>query len=215
MRTNLEKWNHYKGLLESLENEFINSNINKMDYDKAYRIENGVCEYQITNIHYNYELKDRCLTWYSGKKPTRNELKSLIGLVERIQNGALVFDSNKISFGCKRYTNPGSVSTGFRLEELIKSNSSWFICPIKADARLSEFDEKKKHNEWLLNNGHIRCAYCGKIVHEKKSVSHEIIFQNSKSDPYSRTGWRKFVDRKTNKYCSGKCAGNDQMAHEG
>ena len=61
----------------------------------------------------------------------------------------------------------------------------------------------------------VRCAYCSKIIPEKEAVNYKIIFQNSRQDPFSITGWKKFVDRKTNKYCSTECGIHDQMAHDG
>jgi hypothetical protein len=46
-------------------------------------------------------------------------------------------------------------------------------------------------------------------------VKYEIIFQNSKPDFFSKSGYKRFVDRKTNIYCSKQCGVHDQMGHEG
>ena len=55
----------------------------------------------------------------------------------------------------------------------------------------------------LLDNGHIACHYCDKIVLAKEAVDFTII-----SITYDSKG-------RKNKYCSNKCAWRDQMAHEG
>jgi hypothetical protein len=97
----------------------------------------------------------------------------------------------------------------------LEMKRKYFISKEDAAKKSLELTEIKRKEEELLNNGHIRCAYCGKVVPAKESVNYVLIFQNSRPDPFSRTGWKKFVDRKTNKYCSEECGVHDQMAHEG
>ena len=44
MRTNLEKWNHYMGLINAKEQEFINSNIKVKRTSVRSPWQNGICE---------------------------------------------------------------------------------------------------------------------------------------------------------------------------
>ncbi|ENY1827804.1 YdaE family protein [Salmonella enterica] len=47
------------------------------------------------------------------------------------------------------------------------------------------------------------CAYCGKAINKSEIVEHELIYINGSQ-----------LARKTNLYCSKRCAEYDQMAHE-
>lgn len=49
----------------------------------------------------------------------------------------------------------------------------------------------------------IPCAYCGKAINKSEIVEHELIYINGSQ-----------LARKTNLYCSKRCAEYDQMAHE-
>lgn len=48
------------------------------------------------------------------------------------------------------------------------------------------------------------CAYCGKPIEDGKAHAATIIYRNGSG-----------VGRKTQDYCSERCASHDQMAHEG
>lgn len=105
---------------------------------------------------------------------------------------------------------PGMYSAeSARLSDIIPSKGYSFN-----EYDLKEISEKRREL-YAPRDGYVPCAYCRKQVRIEEVVKHDIIFQNSRPDPFSKSGYKRFVDRKTNNYCSGKCAGNDQMAHEG
>lgn len=68
---------------------------------------------------------------------------------------------------------------------------------------LLELSEELK-DKYIAKEGQIKCAYCNIAVDEDKSVKHKVISYVNYGSP-----GRYF------RYCSGKCAMNDQMAHEG
>jgi len=201
MRTNLEKWNYYLSIVKKREEEYIKNNVDKMPEYVYFIYPTGkIRKLQITYISYSNRL------YFYGKKPTRDDVKKINDYV--IDNSPMTLDN--VHVGWKSIGEKYNSSSAFKYTE-----RDQYLSKQEVEIKSKEATKKKEDEEILLNNGHIRCVYCNKVVPEKDSISHTIIFQNSRQDPYSRTGWKKFVDRKTNKYCSGKCGGNDQMAHEG
>lgn len=67
---------------------------------------------------------------------------------------------------------------------------------------------------YATREGYSPCTYCRKQVPTGSMVPHKIIFQNSRWD-IGKGKYVKFVDQKTNMYCSGQCGVSDQMGHEG
>jgi hypothetical protein len=201
MRTNLEKWNYYHAIVKQREEDYIKKNVDEIpEYVYSIYPTGKIRKLQITYISYSNRL------YFSGKKPTRDDVKKINDYVTN--NAQMTLD--KVHVGWKSVGDKYNSSSAFKYTE-----RDQYLTLEEVKIKSREAIEKKENEERLLENGHIRCAYCNKVVPEKDSISHTIIFQNSRQDPYSRTGWKKFVDRKTNKYCSGKCGGNDQMAHEG
>lgn len=202
MRTNLEKWNHYLQIINEKEKEFINDNI--IDIPKyIYEVypSGKIRTLNVVNLYYRNNI-------YCGGKPTRNDVSKIKEYAEDMPSLTV----ENVSFGWECIEHGYKSSSAIRYTEL---HDKFFTNKEKAELKANELLEAKNKEEELLKNGHVKCAYCGKVVPEKESVSHQIIFQNSRPDPFSKTGYKKFVDKKTNKYCSGKCGGNDQMAHEG
>ena len=63
-----------------------------------------------------------------------------------------------------------------------------------------------------------KCARCGKET--ESPIMGKIIFMNSRQQLVRVRGktqwkWVKFVDQKTEMFCSKECHSNEQMAHEG
>lgn len=202
MRTNLEKWNYYMGLINAKEQEFINSNIKDIPTCIYEVYQSGKLRtLNVTGVHYRNEL-------YGGNKPSREDVAKIKSYFENMPD--MTIEKVSINWEC---TDQGYKSSG--AVRYLEMKEKYFTSKDDADKKASELTEIKRKEEELLNNGHIRCTYCGKVVPEKESVNYEIIFQNSRPDPFSRTGWKKFVDRKTYKYCSKQCGAHDQMAHEG
>lgn len=202
MRTNLEKWNYYMGLINAKEQEFINSNIKDIPTCIYEVYQSGKLRtLNVTGVRYRNEL-------YGGNKPSREDVAKIKSYFENMPD--MTIEKVSINWEC---TDQGYKSSG--AVRYLEMKEKYFTSKDDADKKASELTEIKRKEEELLNNGHIRCTYCGKVVPEKESVNYEIIFQNSRPDPFSRTGWKKFVDRKTYKYCSKQCGAHDQMAHEG
>lgn len=202
MRTNLEKWNHYMGLINAKEQEFINSNIKDVPTCIYEVYASGKLRtLNVTGIRYRNEL-------YGGTNPSREDVAKIKGYFENMPD--MTIDKVSVNWEC---TDQGYKSSSAVI--FLDMKEKYFVSKDDANKKASELIEIKRKEEELLNNGHIRCAYCSKVVPEKEAVNYEIIFQNSRPDPFSRTGWKKFVDRKTNKYCSKQCGVHDQMAHEG
>ena len=202
MRTNLEKWNYYMSLINNKEQEFINSNIKDIPTCIYEVYPSGKLRtLNVTGVRYRNEL-------YGGAKPSREDVAKIKAYYENMPE--LIIEKVSVNWECidQRYKSSSAV-------RYLEMKEKYFTSKEDADKKAFELTEIKRKEEELLNNGHIRCAYCGKVVPEKEAVNYEIIFQNSRPDPFSRTGWKKFVDRKTNKYCSKQCGGHDQMAHEG
>lgn len=202
MRTNLEKWKHYMGLINAKEQEFINSNIKDVPTCIYEVYASGKLRtLNVTGIRYRNEL-------YGGINPSREDVAKIKGYFENMPD--MTIDKVSVNWEC---TDQGYKSSSAVM--FLDMKEKYFVSKDDANKKASELIEIKRKEEELLNNGHIRCAYCSKVVPEKEAVNYKIIFQNSRPDPFSRTGWKKFVDRKTNKYCSPQCGADDQMAHEG
>lgn len=202
MRNNLEKWNYYMSLINTKEQEFINSNINDIPTCIYEVYQSGkIRTLNVTGVRYRNEL-------YGGTKPSREDVANIKNYYENMPD--LTIEKVSINLEC--------IDQGYKSSSAVRyleMKEKYFTSKEDADKKAFELTEIKRKEEELLNNGHIRCTYCRKVVPQKEAVNYEIIFQNSRLDPFTRTGWKKFVDRKTNKYCSKQCGIHDQMAHEG
>jgi hypothetical protein len=94
---------------------------------------------------------------------------------------------------------PGCKITASRM--ISEEGSAWWK---DKDAAQVKADEMSK--EYALKPGQVRCKYCMRGVDEDKAVMKRIFSRN----------WRYQGGRSDLRpYCSKRCAGNDQMAHEG
>lgn len=202
MRTNLEKWNYYYNIIKEKDKDFTNTNVTirpKILYD-VYQRSGEIRELIVTEISYHRYIN------FSGKKPTKIEVAE----IKKLSESDLKFDIKKIFISWESYSKY-KTSAATKYVEMDKH----YLSKEEAEQVSSVIKIKIGRNNILLKNGHISCTYCQKIVPKSESVKCEIIFQNSRPDYSSRSGYKKFVDRKTNIYCSNKCGGYDQMAHEG
>jgi hypothetical protein len=111
-----------------------------------------------------------------------------------------VLIKGNIRFNYEEIHSSGGKSSG---SVSIKDSES-LLSKEEAEKKSIEVKDKNAHEKMLLNNGHIRCAYCKKVVPKSESISYKIISYAN----YGSAG-------KTNTYCSGACGSYDQMAHEG
>lgn len=211
MKTNLDKWNYYYDFVKNKEKKFVDKII-KEEFDECPKflytynlLDFEVKELKIKDIYYRDNSRK---LYFFTKKPTREDIKRLKEYIEKDED----LNKKNILIEFEEKFKKYNVSSAIKLSEL---NNKIFLDKNDAEKEAIKLKNKKEHEENLLNHGHIRCTYCSKIVPEEKSINYTIIFQNSKPDPFSKSGYKRFVDKKTNKYCSGRCGAHDQMAHEG
>lgn len=200
-KTNLDKWNDLLEVLNSKKEKVLSQNLPERERPSIlYRAkwqEIGEIPIESFGVRVYGEFG------FYGK-PTREDLKRMEGLIENFETlEKTLYVYYKEDHGTYK------VSGGYKMED------------IKRDPKLSFAKEdleeihKELHEKYAPRPGYKACSYCSKQVPEAEMVMGTIIFQNTRPDPGSRSGWKRFVDKKTNPYCSGTCAGNDQMAHEG
>ncbi len=202
MKTNLEKWNFYEEYIKGILLEQIELNVEKLP-EKVYKASGlgAVVEVFVDDI-YN---KDRF--YFYSKKPTRADVEKIKTYADNIPE----FNIDNIFVSVHYHEGMGKSMSACKHSEL---KEKYFLTEVEAKERLVDIKAKKDEENELIANGHIRCAYCGKITPPSESIRSEIIFQNGRHNSFTGK-YQKFVDRKTNDYCSGKCASHDQMAHEG
>ena len=203
MRTNLEKWNHYREIIRVKDQKFVEANITikpKILYD-VYQRSGEIKELKVTEIRYSRYVH------YNGKKPTKIEVTE----IKELSESDLIHDIKNIHIGLESNSDKYKSTSATKYVEMNKH----YLSLEDAENIASVIKIKIGRDRIKLENGHIRCTYCQKIVPESESVKYEIIFQNSKPDFFSKSGYKRFVDRKTNIYCSNQCGVHDQMAHEG
>lgn len=199
MRTNLEKWEYYLSIIRDKENIFIKNNTKNIP-DKIFEIslDGSIRTLNVNGVRYFSYYN------YSGKKPTKIEVAEL----KRISETDSEYSIEKIRIHWECISNGMKSSSAIKYIELDK----YCVDEDEANEIANVKLLKRKREEVLLKHGHIRCTYCNKVV-PGPGVKCKIIFQNSRQDFHGK--WKKFVDEKTNIYCSNKCGGYDQMAHEG
>ena len=103
-----------------------------------------------------------------------------------------------------RHKKSGSKVLKAEYHKNIEENKNMFFDRKKAEKRLKEILEKKQKENEMLNNGHIRCYHCMKIIKREEAVTKTIRSIRN----YGKGGKKK-------KFCSGSCAKNAQFAVEG
>jgi len=195
MKTNLEKFNYWKEVYNDRLKEFIQSEkISKPEYFYRLYPSGKIETLRVLSVGYSQRA-----TYFCGKIPSRKEIEEL---KDFCQHTPLARDM--IMF---RYESVGGkyhVSGALKSLDLDKYKETYFTDKPTAESKAKELVGIRKHEEELLKNGHVRCAYCRKIVPEAEVVVKEII--NFKM--YGSSG-------KKNKYCSSQCGHHDQCAHEG
>lgn len=192
---NIDKYNELLEVLEGKCRDFVKSVIPELP--KVF--------YEISN---QYRIKEVTITgaryqsgFYEKPKPTKIDISS----IERTLNENKL-DKKDIWINYEHVYGGGLISTG-----------SYNYLKFKTDFRSfdkNDLIKKAEENRMLYEprEGCVSCSYCGKVVDKDNVVKYEIIFLNSRWNGNKNV---KFVDRKTNNYCSGECGLHDQMGHEG
>ncbi len=200
MRTNLEKFNHYKAIVDKQEQEFVDSVVSAVP-EFVYEVypSGRIRKLKIENVEYYNGIY-----WNFNKRPSKKQVEEIKELSLRKRE----FSLDKIRFNYQEIDGQFNGRGAFKLTNFID-----YLTLEQADIKSKELKAEKAHEEELLKNAHIRCSYCSKVVHESVSVSSKIIFQNSRQTYDGR--WKKFVDSEVLKFCSSGCAASEQMAREG
>lgn len=202
--TLLDKWQIAQEELNKLKKDYINNFLK--DKEIPYKIyeatPHGFIEKEITKIYTFCKNEPKLL--YGTIRPKKVELENLLKFIENFDNEEkFVYVGYKQKF--ERYTVTGADSWEYIQKNEKLSFDKESLIPI----------QKELKEKYAPKEGHKPCAHCGKQVPEDKLVYCKIIFQDSKPDITKKSGYRKFVNEKTLGYCSSKCGGYDQMAHEG
>ena len=83
MRTNLEKWNHYKAIVDSNTNKFIQEQLKDIKLPTSYFFvypSGKIVEREIIGAHYTFG-KEAGRNYYTGKKPTKEDIQQIMSLV--------------------------------------------------------------------------------------------------------------------------------------
>ena len=187
--TNLSKWNQLEAFLQLKKDAIL------QDYFKDK--EKPTTIYKASTYEIN-ELKIIGIfvrgkkEYYHTDKPTKIDIEYYRDYVQKFNE-----DEKQIFFRYQEiYSNGGSATGAYKIQDIEKDK-----CLSFNRDELVEF-QKELLEKYGAKEGYQACAYCGKQVPIESLVPYKIIFQDSKPDPYSKTGWKKFVNQKTNMYCS-------------
>lgn len=145
--------------------------------------------------------------YLSAKKPKTGDVKELQSIVESDRQ----FDIAKVTVVLKC----GIMSTG---EKYLDLGSRFLLSRDSAEKELIRLTEEKENEEHLLANGHTACGYCRKIVPDSQIVTHKIFGRGRKevwNSWKNRYESKAYITETYMKFCSGTCAGNEQMSREG
>jgi hypothetical protein len=200
-KTNKQKWDNLQSTLSILKSSYLNTVYPNESYPTCFykATINSVEEIPVVGVTVECKNEYKCFG-----KITNKDLEKLEWFISNFDNIEKI-----IYFHYKHKLPTYSITGAETLNSIEKDKRLSFNKEELIDIQ-SELNEKFAPRE-----GYTPCSYCRKQVPTSELVSYTIIFQNSKPDMFSRSGYRKFVDKKTNKYCSRQCGLHDQMAHEG
>lgn len=204
LKNNLDKWNFYKAIIDSRENNYIQSetkDIPKVVYEVAPI--GTIKKLVITGARYN-----------NGKYFGLNSLKNRDILeIKAYAEANPIFERKNIIIGYEYDLGTSNGISGFSIDKL-----SNYLTKEQAEAKSLEIIEKNKQEEILLQNGHTRCRYCKNIVPDSEIVKRKIIGRGRKNvwnQWKNRFDYKAIVTEEMMNFCSGNCAGNEQMSREG
>lgn len=201
MRKNIDKWNHWKSLIEERDQEYISSVLSSvptiLHKVQRKRDEYVIEDWEVEKVTYRHKPS----LFFYGKNPTRADVRRIEGMYE---NGAdSPYCKDNVIIHIKFNNGKWSSSTGVSLVDL-EEGRHYHLDKDVAEEKRQDLDKKLKHELHLLENGHIRCKYCSKVVKEEAAVEYKII-------SYANYG----PGGKVFKYCRKECGVHDQMTHEG
>ena len=198
MKTNLEKWNHYKEILKRKEQAYLEKELGDYPQNIVWGVHPNGSMFQVTtDTCYRHAVR----VYFFTKKPTRKD-------VERIENYALSdiqFSKDKIRIVCKEISGTYTTTGNRTIEEFERI---YYKDKIEAEKKAFETTEKIRTEKELIESGsHHRCCYCHSVK-TKENIRFDTIFSPNWASSGGQSPPRP--------YCRDKnCAVNDQMAHEG
>lgn len=197
--TLIEQWNFYHDIIKNREEQYLKEIVDKLLQgvipQKVYEvwgIQGKIIEKEITGIIY---INGKYFSY--NKRPTRLMVNEIKSFAESDQQ--LTSDNVYLRFVQKYVSHTSSGS--FKINTL----AAYILTKEKAEEVAKPLVEKYAAEEEMIRTGtHIRCQRCQKIVANADVVNYKIISFAT----YGSAG-------KQMKFCSGICAGHEQMAHEG
>lgn len=201
--TFLDKYEKVKQLIKQKIEEFIQSQTDLLQvfYEIGYNGE--LKEFMVLKVDYynsNQPLH------FNGKKPNRDDMR-------RIESVYYNLELDKKYF-CFIYDQHGNWKTLERIE----SDQRLFLDKAMAEVKAKEIADRIALEEQLLANGHERCQRCRKVVPKEQIVTSTIIGRDRKpvyNSWKNRYESKAAVTQTPMKFCSGTCAGHEQMSREG
>lgn len=204
---------------------------NKQIYDELYRcVQRGVQEQVVK--HFPNGLPDelykvvpagRVVTYkvtgaliytghYQNQKPTKKDIEAINSF--RLSFPEYKFEDIVIQYTSvgEKYNSSSGVRANIMYEEFFKTLDH---AQAKADEVKAIADDKAAK---LATGDYIECKYCRKVVLKSQSVNHNIIGRGRKpvwNSWKNRYEDKACVTQEVHAFCSGQCAGNEQMSREG
>lgn len=152
MRTNLEKWDYYKSIIDQRTDGFVNSIIFNagvsLPSSYYYVYPSGkVVERVICSCYYNHRIHGGT-TYFYGKKPTREEVE----LIKKYSESDIPFDRNNIFLNYEEKWDGGmKIKSSVNYIELINERGGNYLniadAVIESESRLELVREKKEIQE--------------------------------------------------------------------
>jgi hypothetical protein len=197
-----QKWDSIKKLIEEKTESFILSipNLPTVIYE-VLPIGKLIEKPVVKVIHYNNDQR----LYFNGKKPNRGDVIRIESIYYN-----LILDEKYLRF---RYDECNS----YDMEQIKTYNL--FLDKVQAEAKAKDITDRIIEEQILLSGGaHDRCQRCSRVVPKSQIVNHTIIGRGRKAVYNSwknRYEDKAVVTQEPMKFCSGECAGNEQMSREG
>lgn len=192
MRTNLEKYKHYLGVIESKEQEYILyviPNIPEVLYQVDVKGE--ISELKIEKAAYRTDKY-----FPLPKKPSKEQVNE----VKLYSESEIEYKKERIFFIYEANLTKGTTTL---------NHTGIFLTPDEALNYSGAVRENIAHENQLLQNGHFRCKYCNKVTPDSEKVTSEIF--GRAFNPFGKT----VLTKNHYDFCSAKCAIHEQMSREG
>lgn len=202
-----QKWNDVESQIESVKqnylNDFLRENVNP---EKIYRI-NGyeIEECAVTGFSVSFMKNDRLVQTphYYGKKPSGWDVDQITLFYTNINDLQM-----EVYIQYEAYSKIGKLSGAYKYKECFEHDHGKSISfTANRDYLIAEAEMRRQKFE--PREGYSPCAYCRTQTPNDKLIDDMIIGRGR-----DRFG-KACITKTTLKFCSHKCAANEQMSREG